>query len=93
MSLHNMLHLRVREQSIFPSLSLILLLAELYENSLSQSALKMALQVSTIFFIQKFIISSHVQWLLETIWSCDKSDHNICRKSNESYSHNHYKPR
>ena len=48
MSLHNMLHLRVREQSIFPSLSLILLLVELYENSLSQSALKMALQVNTI---------------------------------------------
>ena len=45
MSLHNMLHLRVREQSISPSLSLLLLLVELHENSLSQSALKMALQV------------------------------------------------
>ena len=45
MSLHNMLHLRVRGQSISPSLSLLLLLAELHENSLSQSALKMALQV------------------------------------------------
>ena len=45
MSLDNMLHLRVREQSISPSLSLILLLVELYDHSLSQSALKMALQV------------------------------------------------
>ena len=47
MSLHNMLHLRVREQSICPLLSLILLLVELHENSLSLSALKMALQVNT----------------------------------------------
>ena len=43
-----MLRLRVREQSICPSLSLILLLVELHENSLSLSALKMALKVSII---------------------------------------------
>ena len=69
MSLHNMLHLRVREQSICPSLSLILLLVEFHDHSLSQSALNMALQVYILYtFMQKFIISSHTQWLLVNIY-------------------------
>ena len=58
MSLHNMLHLRVRGQSICPSLSLLLLLVELHDHFLSLSALKITLQVC-IYTILSLYVEIH----------------------------------